>query len=171
MDLEKVEQVRRNIKYMYFPCYGFEFLHYLIVSKVMMCLHWFCFFWSFLIVLFLLANQSTDSGDSNQSGATKRFSVLCFPALGGAGYTFAVRSTLNSFGLVSGLFSFTDEPKDSFIFIHRQVLVYLFHYSTYLRKSVLKTIIQVVKGWSNLEVVSIIELLQTCTCIFRIEKS
>ena len=30
MDLEKVEQVRRNIKYMYFPCYGFGFLHYLI---------------------------------------------------------------------------------------------------------------------------------------------
>ena len=114
MDLEKVEQVRRNIKYMYFPCYSFEFLHYLIVSKVMMCLHWFCFFWSFLKVLFLLANQSTDSGHSNQSGATKRFSDLCFPALCGAGYTFAVRSTLNSFGLVSGLFSFTTSQRIPF---------------------------------------------------------
>ena len=30
MDLEKVEQVRRNIKYKYFLCHGFEFLHYLI---------------------------------------------------------------------------------------------------------------------------------------------
>ena len=109
MDLEKVEQVRRNRKYMYIPCYGFEFLHYLIVSKVMMCLHWF-----FLIVLFLLANQSTDSGHSNQSGATKRFSDLCFPALCCAGYTFAVRSTLNSFGLVSGLFSFTTSQRIPF---------------------------------------------------------
>ena len=30
MDLEKVEQVRRNIKYKYVLCHGFEFLHYLI---------------------------------------------------------------------------------------------------------------------------------------------
>ena len=30
MDLEKVEQVRRNIKYKHFLCHGFEFLHYLI---------------------------------------------------------------------------------------------------------------------------------------------
>ena len=139
-------------------------------------------------------NQSTDSGHSNQSGATNevlrpvlsracRYGTIVFPRLAAGLFSRAWR--LDCFPALGGWIVFPREmhltrlvwtvvclgwqrTKDSFLLIHRQMLVCLFRYSTYLWKITL----QFRKEWSNPLVVWIkwVLILKPVHTIFGGEK-